>query len=75
LAGEARFRDSEGNLAFTLTFTSRGHWVLEGVYQEDLMRKTRLQFEMESDQSYLAEPLTPLAQLVAKYGDDTGLHA
>lgn len=72
LAGEARFRSSEGNLDFTLRFTSRGHWTLEGVYQERLDISTRLLFEMESDQSYLVEPLAQLAQLVAMYGDNRG---
>ena len=74
LAGQARFCSSESNLKFALTFTTRGHWVLEGTYQENVIRESRLRFEIESDQSYLAEPLAQMAQFVAKYGDNTGLH-
>lgn len=74
VAGQAQFCSSEHNLECTLTFTTRGHWILEGTYQKDFMRGTRLQFEIESDQSYLAEPLNQLAQFVAKYGDAKGLH-
>lgn len=74
LAGEARFRSSEGNLEFTLRFGWGGHFLLKGTYQAVLDMGGRLQFDMGSDQSYLAKPLAQLAQFVAKYGDNRGLH-
>lgn len=74
LTGEARFRSSEGNLDFTLRFNARGHWALLGVYQEHHTVDTRLVFAMESEQSYLVETLAQLAQVVAAYGDNGGLH-
>lgn len=74
LSGEARFRSNEGNFELVVTFTSRGHLTIEGMYQENLGNSTGLQFEIESDQSYLTEPLAELAQFVTKYGDNRGLH-
>jgi hypothetical protein len=73
LTGQAQFRSSEGNLELMIRFRARGHLNLEGTYQEHNMNKTRLLFEIESDQSYLTQPLTELAQFVAKYGDNRGL--
>lgn len=69
LTGQVRFCSSEGNLNFTLRFTTRGHWTLEGVYQEHLHLTTRLVFTLESDQSYLVHVLAQLAHFVATYGD------
>jgi hypothetical protein len=74
LTGQARFCSSEDNLDFTLRFTPRGHWILEGVYQEHLHLPTRLLFALESDQSYLVDTLAQLADFVAIYGDSRGQH-
>jgi hypothetical protein len=74
LAGQARFCSSEGNLDFTLTFAPRGHWLLEGVYQENVQYPTRLLFTLEGDQSYLVDTLAQLADFVATYGDNRGQH-
>jgi hypothetical protein len=74
LDGKARFSSGGGNLEFTITFNNkRGHVTIEGLYQEQLTDRTRLVFEIEGDQSYLAEPLAQLAQFVAKYGDNRGI--
>ena len=73
LTGQARFASSEGNLNFTITFTSRGHWVLEGTYREDTPSRNKLKFEMESDQSYLVETLAQLTLCQDKYGDNRGV--
>jgi hypothetical protein len=73
LTGEARFRSSEGQLEFTITFRFGGHLTIEGVYQEVSVDSTRLLFKTGSDQSYLIEPLAQLAEFVAKYGDNRGL--
>lgn len=73
LAGQARFCSSEGNLKFTVTFTARGHCIIDGTFQEHHTDKTQLQFEIEGDQSYLATTLAQLAEFVAKYGDNQGL--
>lgn len=72
LAGEARFRSSEGNLEFTVRLPGRGHWTLEGTYQEYHHRGTQLLFEMAGDQTYLVQPLAQLDEFVAKYGDNRG---
>jgi hypothetical protein len=73
LAGEAQFHSSEGNLKFTLRFTTRGHWILEGKYQERDDIPTKLTFEMEGEQSYLNETIRQLANIVATYGDNRGI--
>ncbi len=73
LAGQARFRSDEENLDFTLAFTGRGHFVIAGVYRQYFSNNTLLQFEIESEQSYLIKPLAQLAAVVAKYGDNRGI--
>jgi hypothetical protein len=73
LAGKAVFQSGEGNLQFTITFRSRGHLTMVGMYQAILGSGTQLLFEMNCDQSYLIEPLAQLAEFVAKYGDNRGL--
>lgn len=72
LSGQARFCSSEGNLDFTIRFTTRGHWSLEGTYQEHLHVNSRLVFQMASDQTYLVETLAQLAHFVTTYGDNQG---
>lgn len=72
LAGQARFRSSEGNLELTITFEARGHCIIEGTYRERYPDKTQLQFEIKGDQSYLVKPLAQLAEFVARYGDNQG---
>lgn len=74
LTGQAPFCSSVTNLDFTLRFVSRGHWILEGIYQEHLHLPTRLLFTLESDQSYLVDTLAQLADFVSRYGDNHGRH-
>jgi hypothetical protein len=77
LTGQARFCSGpEGNLDFTLRFTSRGHWTVNGLYEElhAPHRSMRLEFALESDQSYLVDTLAQLAAFVARYGDSRGRH-
>ncbi len=73
LAGEAVFQSSFGDLQVTVTFRPRGHLTIKGTYQANFGSSTRLLFEIQSDQSYLIEPLAQLAEFVAKYGDSRGL--
>jgi hypothetical protein len=77
LTGQARFCSGpEGNLDFTLRFTSRGHWTVNGLYEElhAPYRSMRLQFVLEGDQSYLVDTLAQLADFVARYGNSHGQH-
>jgi hypothetical protein len=74
LSGQARFHSYEDNLMFTLMFTARGQVTIRGVYQARPDNDSRLDFELVTDQSYLAEPLDQLAQFIAKYGDNRGVH-
>jgi hypothetical protein len=74
LAGQARFRSSEDQLALTLAFPPNpwGHWALEGTCWPEPDSITKLVFEMSADQSYLAETLAELDAIVAEYGDNRG---
>jgi hypothetical protein len=71
LAGEARFRSTDGELDFTVRFA--GGWTLTGSYKASYYHATTLIFELEGDQSYLNETLKQLAHIVATHGDNRGI--
>ena len=72
LAGVARFASSEGNLCFAVTYLPAGHVSLTGEYYEHTPEANRLAFEIATDQSYLHQAVSELAQWAAQYGDENG---
>ncbi|NPV90892.1 MAG: hypothetical protein HPY50_08975 [Firmicutes bacterium] len=65
--GTANFENYELNLKFTLTYDSSGHVSIEGSYQEYPHRKSKLYFEIDSDQSFFNETLKQLRKIIKEY--------
>jgi hypothetical protein len=73
LKGSATFLDPENNLEFNLNFNKRGQIHIQGRFQELAHEENILEFEFESDQSYLASTLHQLKNIVDYYGDLKGV--
>jgi hypothetical protein len=73
LTGVAKFYSYEDQLSFFVSVDKKGHISIEGEYREDLVKTTKLIFELECDQSYLKDYLAELKIIVDKYGDNESI--
>ncbi|MCA0983382.1 hypothetical protein LCL89_04870 [Halobacillus yeomjeoni] len=72
LRGDVVFSNYDSNLRIEISFTSFGHFIMKGFFQERPDQDNQLQFEIESDQSYLSSTLNQLEKFVDYYGDLKG---
>jgi hypothetical protein len=72
LRGTATLESYEKNLLITLDFDGMGHVKITGTFNEyhDL---NKLDFEMKTDQTFLADTLTSLRKIHEKFGDNKGV--
>ncbi|MBS8263905.1 hypothetical protein DYI25_05570 [Mesobacillus boroniphilus] len=68
LQGSAIFSDSENALKINLNFNKLGQISIEGYFQEIPSEENTLQFEFESEQSYLGATLQQLNSIFEQYG-------
>ncbi|HYG57855.1 MAG TPA: TetR/AcrR family transcriptional regulator [Symbiobacteriaceae bacterium] len=68
LDGVAAFTTHEGNLKLEVVFGRRGQVHMQGTFQETRNEGNELQFRIQTDQSYIANALEELAELVKRYG-------
>ena len=73
LKGKATFSSSEKNLKFELDINKLGQIIIQGYFQELASEENILQFEFESDQSYLEQTLQELKKIVDHYGGLKGV--
>ena len=73
LKGAAKFYSHEDQLSFSVSVDKLGHIAIDGEYREDLVKTTKLIFELKVDQSYLKDWLTQLKIIINKYGDNSGI--
>jgi len=73
LKGEATFWNAEANLRIDIKFNRLGQIIIQGYFKEQTHQGNELQFEIESDQSFLATTLQQLKKFVDHYGDLKGL--
>ncbi len=73
LKGEAIFWSSEANLKIDVKFNSLGKIIIQGYFKEQLGKGNELQFEIESDQSFIPSTLEELKEFVSYYGDNKGV--
>lgn len=73
LKGNATFSNTETNLKFDLDFNRLGQIIIQGYFQEIAYEENMLQFEIESDQSYLSSTLQELKMIVDHYGGLKGV--
>ena len=63
----------DSNLKFEIHFNKLGQINIQGYFQEFLSEENLLQFEFESEQSYLFSTLEELKKIVDHYGDLEGI--
>lgn len=74
LNGQAEYRlFLENDLSFSVSMTSNGHAVVSGKFQERSDRNTALEFEMETDQTYLLPVIRGIENLKKRYGGMQGI--
>ncbi|KON68863.1 hypothetical protein AKG34_08715 [Peribacillus butanolivorans] len=73
LKGKATFSNSETTLKLELDFNKLGQIIIQGYFQELASEENILQFEFESDQSYLESTLQELNKIVDHYGGLKGV--
>ncbi|MGB6406561.1 MAG: hypothetical protein WBF39_03740 [Planococcus donghaensis] len=69
LKGRVIFMESDNNLDLSLHFNQFGQINIKGNFQEVSEPENSLQFEFESEQSYLVSTLQQLQRIVDYYGD------
>ena len=73
LNGIAVFSNYENSLELEVVFNRLGQVVIQGSFQEKAYVENELQFEIESDQSFLTSTLEELRKFVDHYGDSKGV--
>jgi len=73
IKGTVQFRSYEGNLEFSLAYDSHGHIAIKGQFSDQNECSNELQFEFNSDQSFLNNTLNEISLITSKYGGMTGV--
>lgn len=69
--GTARYDSYEGNLTLITSYDYMGHVNIRGEFSDSL-GLNKLQFEFQTDQSFIKYTLDELELIVSKYGDMRG---
>jgi hypothetical protein len=72
LAGDIHFVNYEGNLHFNIKYNVNGHVSINGKFSAQSVFENTLNFEFESDQTYMQSTVTQLQSITEKYGDMKG---
>ncbi len=72
LDGETVFSNYESNIKVEIVFTKLGQLVMRGYFKERPDQENELQFEIESEQSYISSTLNQLRNFIDQYGDMKG---
>lgn len=72
LKGTAVLANYEGNLRLTVEMDGLGHARISGFFREKLHEGNELRFELQTDQTYLFQPVSGLSDIVSVYGDERG---
>lgn len=70
LAGEATFSTADENLSFTVVFGPRGRADINGTFQDSHNPGNEMKFRIQTDQSFIAQTLAELAELVRQHGEE-----
>ncbi|MFJ7952784.1 hypothetical protein ACIQZG_14770 [Lysinibacillus sp. NPDC096418] len=73
LKGMATFGNYETSIKIEVVFNQLGTVVLQGYFKEKAHMENELQFEIESDQSFLSSTLEDLRIFVDHYGNSKGI--
>ncbi|HTD41825.1 MAG TPA: hypothetical protein VK671_14445 [Mucilaginibacter sp.] len=73
LKGDVHFNNYERDLDFNLKYDVNGHISVIGKYSDHSEFDNRLDFDFESDQTYIQSTLRQLHAIAEKYGDMKGI--
>ena len=73
LKGTVEYKSYEINLELNITYNYLGQIEITGKYSEYTQLKTKLAFEIKSDQTYIQNTLNELEIIADKYGDNKGV--
>ncbi|OGX85111.1 hypothetical protein BEN48_14995 [Hymenobacter glacialis] len=74
IAGNAAYTSCEGNLALTVQYDAMGHITIRGKFSEGNEYCNALDFEFQSDQTFVQMTLLELDLIVKKYGNLKGIN-
>jgi len=74
LSGQVFYKNYEENTLITLTYDNMGHIVIEGTFSEENEFSNKLDFEFNTDQSYIKYTINELETIVNKYGGMAGIN-
>jgi hypothetical protein len=73
LSGQIFYKNYEENTLITLTYDNMGHVAIEGTFSEENQFNNKIDFEFNTDQSYIKYTLNELENIVNKYGGMKGI--
>ncbi|MFT6937660.1 MAG: hypothetical protein ACJA1N_001964 [Saprospiraceae bacterium] len=73
LKGEAEYITAEPNLEINIKYNNMGQTKITGKFQQTLSNSNCLEFEIDSDQSFIKYTVDDLAEIVRKYGNMKGI--
>lgn len=72
LKGAAKYASYEEDLEFVLTYDNFGKVAVKGFFKDNYL-KNILNFEFNSDQTYISEFINEFQQTINKYGNNLGI--
>ena len=73
LFGTAKFISYEDNLELNLIYDNLGHVEINGKYRNNSGLENVLNFEFNSDQSFISQFINDFQSTINKYGDNKGI--
>ena len=73
IEGVVGFISYEGNLEFNMIYDNLGHVAIKGQFSAQNEFSNELQFEFNSDQSFVRKALDEISSITAKYGGMKGV--
>ena len=74
LKGEVKYLTFEGNFALKIKYTELGHVEISGMFHQSMSNINCLEFEINSDQSFLNYTVEELEVITSKYGNNKGVN-
>ena len=68
LSGSPHYDSCEGHLSFTAMYDNMGHVTISGRFAEQMSANNTLNFEFESDQTFIQTTILQLQMIANKYG-------
>lgn len=73
IQGIAHLDSYENNLQMAVCYNELGHVLIKGKFIEKYIENNCLEFELQSDQSFVFSTMIELEDIYKKYGDNKGI--